>query len=393
MRLRSSVLLCAIAVVAACSTESGGRARETQPPLTSDTATTAVETSLPVAPTTSVPLYVLQAGDTPGGVAQRFGLSLDELDEYNAGVRAYQRFVVGGVIWVGSPPTSLPPTETTQFLPTAELVVMKFTGIVAADAGVAAANLPPMFARVFDRLAAADVTVCHLADDRAAVATREALQSTLGFAGVHLCTSASGPAVDLSGAGSVASALEVNGLGVAVLSYVAVDGAPDSDEILADAARVRAAGADVVVAVVDWGGQQSVAPTAAERAAIEAVTAAGTVDLVVGQARVLRPVEQVNGVWVAWGLGSMLSSAPTGGGWPPAADDAGVLSVTFVRSIDTSVSISSPTVLPTWCDRDGGFVVRLLDDMGDASLTPAVRVAIYRSAVRSRATLGDVLSG
>lgn len=391
MRLRSSVLLCAIAVVAACSTESGGRARETQPPLTSDTASTAVETSLPVAPTTSVPLYVLQAGDTPGGVAQRFGLSLDELDEYNAGVRAYQRFVVGGVIWVGSPPTSLPPTETTQFLPTAELVVMKFTGIVAADPGVAAANLSPMFAKVFDRLAAADVTVCHLGADDPTV-DPALFQSTLGFAGVDLCTSADGPAVDLSGADVVASRMEVNGLGVAVLTSVAVDGALDIDEVLADAARVRAAGADVVVAVVDWGGQQSVAPTPDERAAIEAITAAGTVDLVVGQARVLRPVEQINGVWVAWGLGSMLSSAPTGGGWPPAADDAGVLSVTFVRSIDTSVSITAPTVLATWCDRDGGFVVRLLDEMGDPSLTPAVRVAIHRSAVRSRATLGDILS-
>jgi poly-gamma-glutamate synthesis protein (capsule biosynthesis protein) len=390
MRLRSTVLLCTIAIAAACSAESDGRARETSP-LTSDATTTVAETAVSAAPTTSAPLYVLQSGDTPGGVAQLFGLSLDELDQYNAGVRAYQRFVVGGVIWVGPPPTSLPPTETTQFLPTAELVVMKFTGIVSADAGVAG-DLPPMFARVFDRLAAADVTVCHLGADEPTTDGALFLR-TLGFAGVDLCTSASGPAVDLSGAGVVASALEVNGLDVAVLSYAAVDGVLDPDEVLADVARVRAAGADAVVAVVDWGLQQSVSPTADERAAIEAVTAVGAVDLIVGQAPVLRPVEQVNGVWVAWGLGSMLSSAPTGGGWPPAADDAGVLSVTFVRSIDTSVSISSPTVFATWCDRDGGFVVRLLDDMGDASLAPAVRVAIYRSAVRSRATLGDVLSG
>lgn len=383
----------AIAMVAACAGESSGRSSVVTEPVGSTSAVTVSSTagSDPTT-TTSAPVYVLQAGDTPSGVAERFGLSLDELDEYNAGLRAYQRFIVGAVIWVGAPPTSVPQEPPVEFKPTANLAVLTFTGAIVADGSIVSGDQLGMFGRVYPQLNSSDATVCHLVDDDVTTEAAEGLRGTLGFVGFDLCTTASGPTVGLGGDARSATGFDVNGIEVAVLSYAAgAAGVPDTEEILGDAARVREAGADVVAVVIDWGAVQSVQPSDAERAAVAEITADGEVDLVVGQASLLRPVEEINGVWVAWGLGGFVTSGADGGGWPAQADDAAILTVRFNRDFDGTIGGSNPTLVATWCDRAGGHVVRLMADMGDATLTPDVRVALVRSAARSVATLGDLL--
>lgn len=371
-------------VLAGC----GGGASDGAPQVTTlatapgDTAGPA--TSEPTSTTTPAPVYVLQSGDSPTKVAAQFGLMLEDLAAYNEGWPAYQRFIAGSVIWVGPPPTSAPPTPTTQFQPTAGVVTLAFTGTLVSDPGVIRdGDYGKMLSALAPVASGADVTVCHLNGGELA------LLGTLAFAGFDLCTSANGPAVPLADQALLANGFAVNGVEVAVLSY---DGSTDPADVLSEVAAVRAAGAELVVAAIDWGDVRTVEPTDAQRAFVQSIVAEHTVDLVVGQTPVLQPVEQVDGVWVAWGLGTTLGSDPIDGGWPTQSEDAAVLQVRFDRGFDGSLTGRTPSLVATWCDRDHGHVVHPTADMGDASLAPEVRVALLRSDERSRRTLGHLLA-
>lgn len=342
-------------------------------------------TSEPPPTTLPAPVYVLQSGDSPSKVAAQFGLMLEDLAAYNEGWPAYQRFVAGSVIWVGPPPTSAPPTPTTAYEPTAGVVTLSFTGTIVGDDGVARdGDYGRMLAALAPFAASSDVAVCHLDGGELA------LLGTLAFAGFDVCTSADGPAVPLADQALLASGFEVNGVQVALLSY---DGDTSASDILGEVAAVRAAGAQLVIVSIAWANQRTVEPSAAQRSLVREIVADHTIDLVIGQSPVLQPVEQVDDVWVAWGLGTTLGSDPADGGWPTQSEDAAVLTIRFSSGFDGSISGTDPTLVATWCDRDDGHVVHVTADMGDASLAPDVRVALLRSDDRSRQTLGDLLAG
>ena len=393
MRPRLSWLFCAAALLAACGGGSGSdETAATSPPigtLPSSPTTAAVTTT-----TTPAEVYVLQAGDTPSQVARQFGLTVEELDAYNAGVNGYSRFVVGAVVWVTPPPTTVPTEPAAAFQPTPGLVALTFTGTVAADDGVRADaregdglfDFWPLLARVAPITAGADLTVCHLEDSE----VPDELTNAMAFAGVDRCSHPAGPPVAVGATVPDTPDFEVNGVVVAQLAYA---GDVTAEEVVADATAERGAGAEVVAVTIDWGETRSLTPTEAERALVEVITASGAVDLVVGQAPLLRGVEQVNGVWVAWGLGGFLSSGPTSGGWPAAVEDSALLTIRFARGLDGRLTVGDPELHATWCDRSHDHVVHPVGDLGDATLAPEVRVALQRSDARSRATLGALLAG
>jgi poly-gamma-glutamate capsule biosynthesis protein CapA/YwtB (metallophosphatase superfamily) len=83
---------------------------------------------------------------------------------------------------------------------------------------------------------------------------------------------------------------------------------PDVSRILADAARARREGADVVVASVHCCVEYVSDETAAQRAIARALLASPDVDLVLGHhAHVVQPFERIDGKWVAYGLGNHLA--------------------------------------------------------------------------------------
>ena len=390
MRSRLTWLFCAAVLLAAC----GGDAADSPA-----TSTTLVIGTLPASPSTTdattpttMPgeVYVLQAGDSPLAVARQCGLTLDELDAYNDGVKGYGSFVVGAVVWVSPPPTTVATTAPAEFLPTAGMVTMTFTGSITADDGVVAdargkqgqGNYWPMLARVAPLTAAADLTVCHFTGDN----LPDELLAAMAFAGFDRCSNPAGPPIAVGSEVADTADFEITGVRVAHLAYSG-DFVPA--DVVADAEGERRAGVDVVVVSVEWAAGQSTEPTDAQRAIADEITASGAVDLIVGQTPAVEGIEQVNGVWVVWGLGEFLSSGPTGGGWPPAADDGAVVTVRFVRGLDGTISASEPVAHGTWCDRADGHVVRLATEYGDASLGPDVRVALQRSDARSRATMGS----
>lgn len=394
MRPRLSWLFCAALLLGACSADSQG---------TATTATALPIGTLPSSPPAADPVtvttqpaevYVLQAGDSPLEVARQFGLTLEELDAYNADIAGYRSFVVGAVVWVSPPPTTVPTTPPAPFQPTPGLVTMTLTGAITPDEGVLSdatdreGNLDfwPQVARIAATTASSDLTICHLTDAEAP----DELLIAMAFAGFDRCSNPAGPPLAVGDTIADTPDFDVNGVVVAHLAY---SGSLSAEEITSDAAAERDAGAEVVVVTIEWGGAADLLPTAAERTLVQEITSTGAIDLVVGQSPLLRGVEQVNGVWVLWGLGGLLTSGQPGGSLPPAAEDAAIVTVRFARGLDGAITVHTPVVHATWCDREGGHVVRPTGDLGDASLAPEVRVALQRSDTRSRATMGALLAG
>ena len=120
-----------------------------------------------------------------------------------------------------------------------------------------------------------------------------------------------------------------------------------------------------------------------------AVTASGDVDLIIRQrAHLLQPISQVNGTWVVWGLGSIVSDNPSSSSWPAESQDAAVVMVDVTVDGDT-VTVGRPLVYPTWCDKQNGHVIYPVSAADDPSIPLAKRVALSASRERSRAIVGD----
>ena len=164
----------------------------------------------------------------------------------------------------------------------------------------------------------------------------------------------------------------------------------DPQRIIADATEARRLGAEVVIVSMHWGieGRRDVTPE--QRAVAEQVTASGTVDLIVGHhAHVLQPIEQINGVWVIFGLGNMISNLPTGPRWPAACQDGAVAVVTITKAPDGTAVVAAPVVHPTWVDRLNGWNVHLVQQtLADPALPEGLRAQLDTSLRRTSEVLG-----
>ncbi|RNL62475.1 CapA family protein [Nocardioides marmoriginsengisoli] len=109
--------------------------------------------------------------------------------------------------------------------------------------------------------------------------------------------------------GVVAATYGLNGFVVPERQWWAVSQTTDlRDNLLVQASRARAAGADIVIAHVHWGNEYDHRPNADQVALADALTASPDVDLVLGDhAHVVQPITTVNGKWVAYGLGNMIA--------------------------------------------------------------------------------------
>ena len=342
------------------------------------------------------------------------------------------------------PPTTVPPTT----VPLSGRVTMAFTGDVLAHRAVnRAAALPDgtydytaMFTNLAPVIGAVDLAVCHLEspiapDEQVIVppprlAVDEAIGPALAAAGYDRCSTASNHSLNggaagvdatiqglavagLGQSGMAASAaealppiLEINGVRTVHLSYSygfdgdrPPEGEPwranliDPERIISDAQAERALGAEVVIVSMHWGASKTVGATTEQRRVAEAVTASGAVDLIVGHhAHVLQPIEQVNGVWVVWGLGNILSDHPTSSEWPASTQDGAVVTVAVQRALDGSITVETPVVHPTWCDTEHGYVIRFTTEVDDPSLTASVHEQLRVSHQRTADVLGPYLA-
>jgi poly-gamma-glutamate synthesis protein (capsule biosynthesis protein) len=342
-----------------------------------------------------------------------------------------------------------PDEHTTAPPPVRRSATLAFTGDTlahsplwrgaAANAGGTGFDFRPMFADIAPRISAADLAVCHL---ETPIAPADEDYSTdplygvpaevvvgIASAGYDRCSTASNHALDRRAAGvdRTVEVLEfngisqsgmartpeeieprvfdVNGITMSHLSYTyATNGIPsppgepwrtrllDPDVILDDARQARNLGADFVVLSLHWGEEREATPSREQVDIAERLTASGLVDLIVGHhTHVLQPIEQINGVWVAYGLGNILSNLPVTDYWPDSTQDAAIVEFE-VTMLGDDVTVDRPNVRPTWVDKNNGWVIRdVANELSDPLLAESTRAELNNSLTRTAAVLGDFI--
>ncbi|MEV6282352.1 CapA family protein [Kribbella sp. NPDC051770] len=180
--------------------------------------------------------------------------------------------------------------------------------------------------------------------------------------------------------------VDVQGVKVALLSYTyGFNGMPypngetwragklDPVKIKAMAAKARDLGAQIVVVSAHWGTEYSASASPEQRALAADLLADSNIDLLLGHhAHVVQPIEQLNGKWVAYGLGNLVAAhrmpkAPKSEGllvkftfqrdgdrWKAAAPEYAPLLVTDalpVRVLDVRRELAKPDLPPAKRER------------------------------------------
>lgn len=167
----------------------------------------------------------------------------------------------------------------------------------------------------------------------------------------------------------------------------------DAEQIVADAAGARARGAEFVIVSLHWGNSNSHRVSERQSSIAEVVAASGQVDLIVGHhSHLVQPVQQIGDMWVAFGLGNLISNLPVPTGiWTEASRDGAMIEVMVDRNIDdTEVSIGQPVVRAVWVDREAGWVVRdVVSALRDPELTARLGDQLVTSLRRTTAVMGE----
>ncbi|HEY8454819.1 MAG TPA: CapA family protein [Actinopolymorphaceae bacterium] len=232
--------------------------------------------------------------------------------------------------------------------------------------GNAEMNFAPQLAAIRPVVAGADVAICHLETPLApkggpysgypTFSVPPEIVPALARTGYDACTTASNHtfdqgvdgirrtlrALDAAGLAHAGSArtpaeaarptlIEVKTPGgvvtVGLLSYTfGFNGIPypngdtwraneiDEKRILADAAAIRAAGAEFVVVALHWGTEYSNEPNAEQRELAPRLIASPDIDLLLGHhAHVVQPMQYVDGEWIVYGMGNLMAAHRTPG--------------------------------------------------------------------------------
>jgi len=131
-------------------------------------------------------------------------------------------------------------------------------------------------------------------------------------------------------------------------------------EILAEAARARDKGAEVVMVALHWGLEYQHAPTPDQTAVAEELTASPDVDFVYGHhAHVVQPYDKVNKKWVVYGLGNAIAQQDTS---VEGVYDGNTARVTFTERRNGSFKVTGLEYIPTMITHfDGSNPMRWLN--------------------------------
>ena len=173
--------------------------------------------------------------------------------------------------------------------------------------------------------------------------------------------------------------MTVDGVRVAHLAWTyGLNGSPEPDRqpwavndfdptgpqvagMLADAARARAAGAEVVIVSVHCCTEYTADPSSAQVAIAEALLASPDVDLVLSHhAHVVQPIERVHGKWVAYGLGNHIAQQTR-----PVTYDSVIARFTFTRGPDGRYPVSTVEAIPAHIQPAGDGLAIVLPHPGD----------------------------
>ena len=169
----------------------------------------------------------------------------------------------------------------------------------------------------------------------------------------------------------------------------------DTDRILRDAHTAREMGAEVVIVSMHWGNEMSNQLNSQQLSVADALTKSGDVDLIIGHhAHVVQPIKKVNGVWVIYGMGNVLSNLPTDERWPASSHDAAIFTITMHRDDAGKVSFDTPVVHPTWVDKQNGWIIRdIQKSLANQNNSGVNAQELELSLGRTTRVLGDFIAG
>ncbi|TRZ71404.1 MAG: CapA family protein [Actinobacteria bacterium] len=350
-------------------------------------------------------------------------------------------------------PTITSPTVTTSTTTLPQALTFAFTGDVLSHTPLinqaqrtaldtqTGYDFRPMFADVKQLISSVDVAICHLetpiAPDGEKLSTYpffgvpKEITTALADAGFDRCSTASNHAYDRGNDGIDATVnalldagvqqsgmartpeeiephiVVVDGIRICHLSYtfsynglIMPDETQwrsaiiDTDQILRDAKRARELGSQATIVSMHWGNEKDSRLNSMQTSIADELTASGLVDLIVGHhAHVVQPTKQVNGVWVMFGLGNVLSNLPTDERWPVNSQDAVIATTSLTISSSGKAVFDKPAMHPTWVDKDHGWVIR---DIQKSLQSPTTSFGLARelemSLGRTSRVLGDYIT-
>ena len=168
----------------------------------------------------------------------------------------------------------------------------------------------------------------------------------------------------------------------------------NTERILRDAKRARELGSEATIVSMHWGTEKDSNTNSMQTSVADELTASGFVDLIVGHhAHVLQPTSQVNGIWVMYGLGNVLSNLPTDERWPINSQDAVIATTSLTISSSGKAVFEKPVMHPTWVDKTHGWVIR---DVQKSLRTSTISYGLARelelSLGRTAQVLGDYIT-
>lgn len=120
----------------------------------------------------------------------------------------------------------------------------------------------------------------------------------------------------------------------------------DAGDIIAQAKRAKAAGADIVLAHMHGGEEYVVKPSAQQVQVATALTASPYIDMVFGEhVHVVQPITTVNGKWVVYGMGNTIGAHQTS---VPRAYEGITTRFTFTEQAGGRFTVSKAEYIPTY---------------------------------------------
>lgn len=338
--------------------------------------------------------------------------------------------------------TAKPPPRTATLAFTGDLlphspVVRAASAYRWEAAGADGWDFRPMFEEVRPILSSADLAICHVESPVSSTDTDlsgypvfnapRALVEAAVDAGYDGCSTASNHAFD-RGADGVRSTVEVfeqlgipqagmavdaahdlepvlyevNGIVLGHISatyslngFVMPAEAPylvdliEPEQIIAEAALAKEAGAEFVVVSLHWGNEYQHTPSAAQDQWLSEILPSAEVDLVIGHhAHVVQPVDRVGDEWVVFGLGNFLSNQ-SANCCVAASQDGMIAHVTLLENEVGEIEVDALAYTPTWVDRSQGYVIRVANrEPGRAGIADELAASAARTAEVVTSRLG-----
>ena len=168
----------------------------------------------------------------------------------------------------------------------------------------------------------------------------------------------------------------------------------NTQRILRDAQRARELGSQATIVSMHWGTEKDSNTNSMQTSIADELTASGLVDLIVGHhAHVVQPTNQVNGVWVMYGLGNVLSNLPTDERWPINSQDAVIATTSLTISSSGKAVFEKPVMHPTWVDKNNGWVIRdVQKSLQSTTTAQGLARELELSLGRTTQVLGDYIT-